>query len=243
MARNGMSWQAPCSATTPHGSPASTGCCCTPPAPKASGRPAARFPRPGARRRACPAGQEELDISVLEADCATRSTGTAGPSVAGARDRADPAGRRPGRPARLRRRCSLTAAPVRVLRLRPAPSGATRMLLAGHIKPGRQHPQPSASIPATAWPPAPPMMPPSTQECSPSTADSASISPVRSPTPSKTDPIARQYYGRPPLREALLLPEGPMPPPASISTGTVRKFSPPDPPTAAGAHRTGPTCR
>jgi len=45
----------------------------------------------------------------------------------------------------------------------------------------------------------------------------------------QTDPLARQYYGRPPLREALLLQKAPRPLPANTSTGTVRRSSSPDP--------------
>jgi putative restriction endonuclease len=70
---------------------------------------------------------------------------------------------------------------------------------------GRTARRASASIPATGWPPAPPTTRRSTPACSPSTAGCASTSRARWPTPSGADPLARQYYGRPPLRETLIL--------------------------------------
>jgi putative restriction endonuclease len=51
--------------------------------------------------------------------------------------------------------------------LRPSAFGAIRMLLAGHIKPWKDSTPPSASTPATAWPPARPTTSPSTPACSP----------------------------------------------------------------------------
>jgi len=61
----------------------------------------------------------------------------------------------------------------------------------GSTGPGRAHQAvggtarpPSASIPATAWPPVPPATKPSAPAWSPSTGDCASISPGRSPKPS-----------------------------------------------------------
>jgi hypothetical protein len=41
----------------------------------------------------------------------------------------------------------------------------------------------------------------------------------------ETDPLARQHYGRPPLREVILLPEGAQAPGARTLTGTARGSS------------------
>lgn len=62
--------------------------------------------------------------------------------------------------------------------LKPAAFGAARMLLAGHIKPWKDSTPPSALTSEMAWPLARPMTWPSIPACSPSTAGCGSTAPV-----------------------------------------------------------------
>ena len=92
--------------------------------------------------------------------------------------------------------------------LRPATFGATRMLLAGHIKPWKD------STPAERLDPRNGLAACPAHDVAFDTGmltvnGGLRIHLARSlATAIEADPLARQYYGRPPLREALLLPDG-----------------------------------
>src|SRR5215470_17254665 len=92
--------------------------------------------------------------------------------------------------------------------LRPASFGATRMLLAGHIKPWKD------STPNERFDPRNGLAACPAHDVAFDTGmltvnGGLRIHVARSlADATKTDPLARQYYGRPPLREVILLPEG-----------------------------------
>ena len=155
-------------------------------------------------------GQDELDISVLEAalrDQVSRHGGAAcgrswRPSGSCWRPPGSGSTCSPGR-------CWPTAASRCVFcGLRPASFGATRMLLAGHIKPWKD------STPAERLDPRNGLAACPAHDVAFDTGmltvnGGLRIHVARSlADATKTDPLARQYYGRPPLREVILLPEG-----------------------------------
>jgi putative restriction endonuclease len=92
--------------------------------------------------------------------------------------------------------------------LRPSSFGATRMLLAGHIKPWKD------STPAERLDPRNGLAACPVHDVAFDTGmltvnGGLRIHLARPLADAiRTDPLARQYYGRPPLREVILLPEG-----------------------------------
>jgi putative restriction endonuclease len=178
-------------------------------------------------------GQEELDSSVLEASLREQLARDVG------------GGERSEREIRETERILLAAARIgqhvfaqNVLRncgdqcvfcgLSPRTFGARRMLLAGHIKPWKD------STPTERLDPRNGLSACPTHDVAFDTGLLAVNGGLRihvAPTLAhavQTDPLTRQYYGRPPLREAILLPPGPSSPPASTWTGTGRTSSAPD---------------
>jgi putative restriction endonuclease len=104
--------------------------------------------------------------------------------------------------------------------LKPAAFGAARMLLAGHIKPWKD------STPAERLDLRNGLAACPAHDVAFDTGLLTFNGGLRIHLASRLtdavqdDPLARQYYGRPPLQETLLLPPGAQAPPASISIGT-----------------------
>ena len=132
-------------------------------------------------------GQEELDISVLEADLRDQLSRDGGDTVRSVleTERILLAAARVGQHVFAVQVLANCGGQCVFCGLRPAAFGARRMLLAGHIKPWKDSSLASGSIRATDWPPVPPTAWPSTPACSPSTEDCASIWPARWPRPSR----------------------------------------------------------
>jgi hypothetical protein len=139
----------------------------------------------------------------------------------------------------IRRACARSSTGLRIDdRLRPAAFGATRMRLAGHIKPWKD------STPAERLDPCNGLAACPAHDVAFDTglltAGGLRIHPARPLAGDiQADPLARQYYGRPPMRETILLPEGAQPPAASTSTGTATRSSSPE----STPPRPRPSCR
>ena len=181
-------------------------------------------------------GQEELDISVLEAALRDQLS---------PRRRSQRCGRswRPSGSCWPRPGSASTCSPVQVLAncgsrcvfcgLRPAAFGAKRMLLAGHIKPWKDS-TPSERLDPRNGLAACPAHDVAFDTGMLTVNGGLRIHLARPLADAvQTDPLARQYYGRPPLREVLLLPDRrPGPLPGNTSTGTAGTSSSPKPPNA-----------
>ena len=133
-------------------------------------------------------GQEELDVSALEAELreqiARRPADSGWPEPE--TERILLAAARVGQHVFAQQVLANCGSRCVFCGLSPALFGARRMLLAGHIKPWKDTPPVNASIPAMAWLPAQPTTSRSTPGCCQSTADCVSTSPVPWPTPSRT---------------------------------------------------------
>ncbi len=155
-------------------------------------------------------GQEELDISVLEASLRDQVSRNAGTGVWSEREteRILLAAARVGQHVFARQVLANCGSTCVFCGLRPASFGATRMLLAGHIKPWKD------STPRERLDPCNGLAACPAHDVAFDTGmltvnGGLRIHVARSlADATKTDPLARQYYGRPPLREAILLPEG-----------------------------------
>lgn len=197
------------------GSAGSTGCCWPPPAPKASG--------PGGCRtflgleyggELALLGQDELDISVLEAalrDQLSRDGGESARSVLET-ERITLAAARVGQHVFATQVLANCGGQCVFCGLRPAASWARWMLLAGHIKPWKD------STPSERLDPRNGLAACPAHDIAFDTGMLTVNGGLRihlaRPLAQAThdDPLARQYYGRPPLREVLLLPDGAQPP-------------------------------
>ena len=107
--------------------------------------------------------------------------------------------------------------------LRPSSFGATRMLMAGHIKPWKDSSPTERLDPRNGLAACP------AHDVAFDTGmlmvnGGLRIHLARQLADAvETDPLARQYYGKPPLREVILLPAGAQAPPASTLIGTVMR--------------------
>jgi putative restriction endonuclease len=155
-------------------------------------------------------GQEELDISVLEAEMRDqirrhRDT-SAFPDLE--TERILLAAARVGQHVFARQVLANCGSSCVFCGLRPAAFGATRMLLAGHIKPWKD------STPAERLDPRNGLAACPAHDVAFDTGMLTVNGGLRIhlarplATAIQADPLARQYYGRPPLREMILLPEG-----------------------------------
>jgi putative restriction endonuclease len=155
-------------------------------------------------------GQEELDISVLEAAFRDQIEQHRGESVLSEleTERILLAAARVGQHVFARQVLANCGGQCVFCGLRPSSFGATRMLLAGHIKPWKDSTPTErldprnglASCPAhdVAF------------DTGMLTVNGGLRIHLARPLADaiQTDPLARQYYGRPPLREVILLPQG-----------------------------------
>ena len=109
--------------------------------------------------------------------------------------------------------------------LQPSSFGATRMLLAGHIKPWKDSTPTERLDPCNGLAACPAHD--VAFDTGMLTVNGGLRIHLARPLAEaiQTDPLARQYYGTPPLREVILLPQAPRPPPANTSTGTARRSS------------------
>ena len=184
----GMCSRVPCSATIQHGSALSTACCCTPPARRESARPGLPdfLGLEGGGELAL-LGQEELDISVLEAGLREQMSGHSGTSVSSEleTERILLAAARVGQHVFARQVLANCGSTCVFCGLRPRRSAAPGCCWQGTSSHGRTAHPASASIPATAWLPVRRMMWPSTPACSRSTGDCASMLPAHWPTPQR----------------------------------------------------------
>jgi putative restriction endonuclease len=159
-------------------------------------------------------GQEELDISVLEAGLRDQISQHHGASVWSdlETERILLAAARVGQHVFARQVLANCGSRCVFCGLRPALFGATRMLLAGHIKPWKD------STPAERLDPRNGLAACPAHDVAFDTGmltvnGGLRIHLARPLAEAiRTDALARQYYGRPPLREVILLPEGAQPP-------------------------------
>jgi len=155
-------------------------------------------------------GQEELDISVLEAALRGQITRHGGASVWSEleTERILMAAARVGQHVFARQVLANCGSRCVFCGLRPASFGGTRMLLAGHIKPWRDS-TPNERLDPRNGLAACPAHDVAFDTGMLTVNGGLRIHVARSlADATKTDPLARQYYGRPPLREVILLPEG-----------------------------------
>ena len=155
-------------------------------------------------------GQEELNVSVLEAVLRDQVTQQSGASVWSdlETERILLAAARVGQHVFARQVLANCGSRCVFCGLRPASFGATRMLLAGHIKPWKD------SSPAERLDPRNGLAACPAHDVAFDTGmltvnGGLRIHLARQLADAiQTDPLARQYYGKPPLREVILLPEG-----------------------------------
>jgi putative restriction endonuclease len=155
-------------------------------------------------------GQEELDISVLEAGLRDQINRQRGASVWSEleTERILLAAARVGQHVFARQVLANCGSKCVFCGLRPSSFGATRMLMAGHIKPWKD------SSPAERLDPRNGLAACPAHDVAFDTGmltvnGGLRIHVARSLADAiKTDSLARQYYGKPPLREVILLPEG-----------------------------------
>lgn len=155
-------------------------------------------------------GQEELDISVLEAALRDQLSRDGGDTVRSAleTERIVLAAARVGQHVFAMQVLTNCGHRCVFCGLRPAAFGARRMLLAGHIKPWKD------STPGERLDPRNGLAACPAHDVAFDTGmltvnGGLRIHLARPLAQAiQTDQLARQYYGRPPLREALLLPEG-----------------------------------
>ena len=155
-------------------------------------------------------GQEELDVSVLEAalrDQISRPSGTGVWSELET-ERILLAAVRVGQHVFARQVLANCGSRCVFCGLRPASFGGTRMLLAGHIKPWKDS-TPSERLDPRNGLAACPAHDVAFDTGMLAVNGGLRIHVARSlADATRADPLARQYYGRPPLREMILLPEG-----------------------------------
>jgi len=155
-------------------------------------------------------GQEELDISVLEADLRNQIARHHSTSVWSdlETERILLAAARVGQHVFARQVLANCGSQCVFCGLRPSSFGATRMLLAGHIKPWKD------STPAERLDPRNGLAACPAHDVA---FDTGMLTvngglrihlATRLANAIQTDALARQYYGRPPLREVILLPDG-----------------------------------
>lgn len=156
-------------------------------------------------------GQEELDISVLEAGLRDQIAAQHHGSSVWTdleTERILLAAARVGQHVFARQVLANCGSQCVFCGLRPSSFGATRMLLAGHIKPWKD------STPAERLDPRNGLAACPAHDVAFDTGmltvnGGLRIHLTRPLADAiQTDPLARQYYGRPPLREVILLPEG-----------------------------------
>lgn len=155
-------------------------------------------------------GQEELDISVLEEGLRDQLSHLGSPSVSSAleTERILLAAARVGQHVFARQVLANCGGQCVFCGLRPAVFGATRMLLAGHIKPWKDS-TPSERLDLHNGLAACPAHDVAFDTGMLTVNGGLRIHLARRLAEAiQADPLARQYYGRPPLRETLLLPEG-----------------------------------
>lgn len=159
-------------------------------------------------------GQEELDISVLEAEMRDQIRQHHNPGTLPdlETERILLAAARVGQHVFARQVLANCGSSCVFCGLRPAAFGASRMLLAGHIKPWKD------STPAERLDPRNGLAACPAHDVAFDTGMLTVNGGLRIhlaqplATAIEADPLARQYYGRPPLREVILLPEGAQPP-------------------------------
>jgi putative restriction endonuclease len=155
-------------------------------------------------------GQEELDISVLEAGLRDQISQHAGASVWSEleTERILLAAARVGQHVFARHVLVNCGSQCVFCGLRPAAFGATRMLMAGHIKPWKDSTPTERLDPRNGLAACPAHD--VAFDTGMLTVNGGLRIHLARPLADaiQTDPLARQYYGRPPLREVLLLPEG-----------------------------------
>jgi putative restriction endonuclease len=155
-------------------------------------------------------GQEELDISVLEAALRDQISRHGGTSVWSEleTERILLAAARVGQHVFARQVLANCGSRCVFCGLRPASFGGTRMLLAGHIKPWKD------STPSERLDPRNGLAACPAHDVAFDTGMLTVNGGLRIHVAcsladaTKADPLARQYYGKPPLREVILLPEG-----------------------------------
>ena len=155
-------------------------------------------------------GQEELDISVLEASLRDQLARHADETAASLleTERILLAAARVGQHVFARQVLANCGSRCVFCGLQPAAFGAKRMLLAGHIKPWRDS-TPSERLDPRNGLAACPAHDVAFDTGMLTVNGGLRIHVARPLAEAiQADPLARQYYGRPPLREALLLPEG-----------------------------------
>jgi putative restriction endonuclease len=155
-------------------------------------------------------GQEELDLSVLEAEMRDqirqhRDTRTL-PDLE--TERILLAAARVGQHVFARQVLANCGSSCVFCGLRPAAFGAARMLLAGHIKPWKDSTRAERLDPRNGLAACPAHD--VAFDTGMLTVNGGLRIHLAQPlaTAIQADPLARQYYGRPPLREVILLPEG-----------------------------------
>ena len=155
-------------------------------------------------------GQEELDISVLEAALRDQLSRDGGETVQSAleTERIVLAAARVGQHVFAVQVLSNCGGQCVFCGLRPAAFGARRMLLAGHIKPWKDS-TPSERLDLRNGLAACPAHDVAFDTGMLTVNGGLRIHPARPLAQAvQNDQLARQYYGRPPMREVLLLPEG-----------------------------------
>jgi putative restriction endonuclease len=155
-------------------------------------------------------GQEELDISVLEAGLRDQIAQHHGNSVWTdlETERILLAAARVGQHVFARQVLANCGSQCVFCGLRPSSFGATRMLLAGHIKPWKDS-TPSERLDLRNGLAACPAHDVAFDTGMLTINGGLRIHLARPLADAiQTDPLARQYYGRPPMREVMLLPEG-----------------------------------
>ena len=155
-------------------------------------------------------GQEELDISMLEAGLRDQISRHAGTSVWSEleTERILLAASRVGQHVFARQVLANCGSRCVFCGLWPASFGGNRMLLAGHIKPWKDS-TPSERLDPRNGLAACPAHDVAFDTGMLTVNGGLRIHVARSlADATKTDPLARQYYGRPPLRDVILLPEG-----------------------------------
>ena len=155
-------------------------------------------------------GQEELDISVLEAGLRDQIAQHHGSSVWTdlETERILLAAARVGQHVFARQVLANCGSQCVFCRLRPSSFGATGMLLAGHIKPWKDS-TPSERLDLRNGLAACPAHDVAFDTGMLTVNGGLRIHLARPLADAiQTDPLARQYYGRPPMREVILLPEG-----------------------------------
>lgn len=159
-------------------------------------------------------GQEELDISVLEAALRDQLSREGGETVQSAleTERIVLAAARVGQHVFAVQVLANCGGQCVFCGLRPAAFGARRMLLAGHIKPWKDS-TPSERLDLRNGLAACPAHDVAFDTGMLTVNGGLRIHLARPLADAiQDDPLARHYYGRPPLREVLLLPEGAQPP-------------------------------